>query len=173
MHARASRTHPPTRTHACTCTRAHTHHTYTNITHDTLTPIRTARRRCFWGTTTRSTAWHSRTSGGACLLLGWSARARARWRRDVATRAPAAPRPRAGPQPAALQGRRATPRPRNHPPVSSLPSPRSRNRELGELFDSGMGLHHAGMLRSDRNLTERMFSDGIIKVGLWEETPLV
>jgi len=41
---------------------------------------------------------------------------------------------------------------------------RSRNRELQELFQSGIGLHHAGMLRSDRNLTERLFSDGFIKV---------
>ncbi|KIY91830.1 hypothetical protein MNEG_16133, partial [Monoraphidium neglectum] len=41
---------------------------------------------------------------------------------------------------------------------------KSRNRELAELFDSGMGLHHAGMLRGDRSLTERLFSDGIIKV---------
>jgi len=28
-----------------------------------------------------------------------------------------------------------------------------------------MGLHHAGMLRSDRNLVERLFADGLIKVG--------
>lgn len=41
---------------------------------------------------------------------------------------------------------------------------RSRNRELVDLFDSGLGLHHAGMLRSDRSLTERMFSQGMIKV---------
>jgi hypothetical protein len=50
---------------------------------------------------------------------------------------------------------------------AALPTPppsRSRNRELAELFDSGMGLHHAGMLRGDRSLTERLFSDGIIKV---------
>ncbi|KAG0625562.1 hypothetical protein M758_2G065100 [Ceratodon purpureus] len=41
---------------------------------------------------------------------------------------------------------------------------KSRNRELGELFASGFGVHHAGMLRSDRNLTERLFSEGLIKV---------
>ncbi|CAK9255752.1 unnamed protein product [Sphagnum jensenii] len=41
---------------------------------------------------------------------------------------------------------------------------RSRNRELGELFESGFGVHHAGMLRSDRNLTERLFSEGLLKV---------
>lgn len=41
---------------------------------------------------------------------------------------------------------------------------KSRNRQLGELFQSGYGIHHAGMLRSDRNLTERLFSIGLIKV---------
>lgn len=41
---------------------------------------------------------------------------------------------------------------------------KSRNRELGELFESGFGIHHAGMLRSDRSLTEKMFSEGVIKV---------
>jgi len=41
---------------------------------------------------------------------------------------------------------------------------KSRNRELVELFQSGFGIHHAGMLRSDRNLTERLFSEGLIKV---------
>lgn len=41
---------------------------------------------------------------------------------------------------------------------------KSRNRELGELFQSGFGVHHAGMLRSDRNLTEKLFSEGLIKV---------
>ncbi|KDN48882.1 Sec63-domain-containing protein [Tilletiaria anomala UBC 951] len=40
----------------------------------------------------------------------------------------------------------------------------SRNREMRELFDSGFGIHHAGMLRSDRNLSERMFEAGITKV---------
>jgi activating signal cointegrator complex subunit 3 len=40
---------------------------------------------------------------------------------------------------------------------------KSRNREVGELFDSGMGIHHAGMLRGDRNLMERLFGSGFIK----------
>lgn len=40
----------------------------------------------------------------------------------------------------------------------------SRNKELKELFESGLGIHHAGMLRSDRNLSERMFEAGITKV---------
>ncbi|GLJ46147.1 hypothetical protein SUGI_0972180 [Cryptomeria japonica] len=41
---------------------------------------------------------------------------------------------------------------------------RSKNRELGELFQSGFGIHHAGMLRADRSLTERLFSEGLLKV---------
>lgn len=40
----------------------------------------------------------------------------------------------------------------------------SRGRELRELLPKGMGTHHAGMARSDRNLTERLFADGILKV---------
>ncbi|OJJ50705.1 hypothetical protein ASPZODRAFT_126630 [Penicilliopsis zonata CBS 506.65] len=40
----------------------------------------------------------------------------------------------------------------------------SRARELRDLFTSGFGTHHAGMTRSDRNLMERMFSNGLIKV---------
>jgi replicative superfamily II helicase len=41
---------------------------------------------------------------------------------------------------------------------------KSRNRELREHFNNGMGIHHAGMLRPDRKLTEQMFNDGAIKV---------
>ena len=33
------------------------------------------------------------------------------------------------------------------------------------MFQAGLGCHHAGMLRSDRGLTERSFEDGAIKVG--------
>lgn len=40
----------------------------------------------------------------------------------------------------------------------------SRNKELRELFRSGFGTHHAGMLRQDRNLVERLFSQGYIRV---------
>jgi antiviral helicase SLH1 len=40
----------------------------------------------------------------------------------------------------------------------------SRNKELKELFESGLGIHHAGMLRSDRTLSERMFETGVTKV---------
>lgn len=41
---------------------------------------------------------------------------------------------------------------------------KSRNRELKDLLPFGFGTHHAGMLRSDRNLVERLFMRGIIKV---------
>ncbi|PWN54230.1 Sec63-domain-containing protein [Violaceomyces palustris] len=40
----------------------------------------------------------------------------------------------------------------------------SRNREMRELFEGGFGIHHAGMLRSDRNLSERMFEAGVTRV---------
>jgi activating signal cointegrator complex subunit 3 len=41
---------------------------------------------------------------------------------------------------------------------------KSRNRELASHFENGCGIHHAGMLRGDRKLTEQMFNDGAIKV---------
>ncbi|KAG5188657.1 Sec63 Brl domain-containing protein [Tribonema minus] len=41
---------------------------------------------------------------------------------------------------------------------------KSRNRELRQLFASGVGCHHAGMLRSDRGLTERAFEDGGLRL---------
>jgi activating signal cointegrator complex subunit 3 len=41
---------------------------------------------------------------------------------------------------------------------------KSRDRQVAMHFQNGMGIHHAGMLRSDRKLTESMFSDGAIKV---------
>jgi antiviral helicase SLH1 len=40
----------------------------------------------------------------------------------------------------------------------------SRNKEMKELFNDGFGIHHAGMLRSDRNMMERMFEARAIKV---------
>jgi antiviral helicase SLH1 len=40
----------------------------------------------------------------------------------------------------------------------------SRGRELRELLPKGIGIHHAGMARSDRNLTERLFAEGVLKV---------
>lgn len=41
----------------------------------------------------------------------------------------------------------------------------SRNKEMKQLFEYGFGIHHAGMLRSDRNMMERMFEANCIKVG--------
>lgn len=43
---------------------------------------------------------------------------------------------------------------------------KSRNKDLVELFEYGIGVHHAGMLRADRGLTDRLFSDGLLKVKL-------
>lgn len=40
----------------------------------------------------------------------------------------------------------------------------SKGREIRELLNKGMGTHHAGMPRSDRNLIERLFAEGVIKV---------
>ncbi|XP_059642764.1 DExH-box ATP-dependent RNA helicase DExH14 isoform X2 [Cornus florida] len=41
---------------------------------------------------------------------------------------------------------------------------KSRNKQVVQLFEKGFGIHHAGMLRADRGLTERLFSEGILKV---------
>ncbi|KAM4632986.1 activating signal cointegrator 1 complex subunit 3 [Polymixia lowei] len=41
---------------------------------------------------------------------------------------------------------------------------RSRNKQMREMFPEGFGIHHAGMLRSDRSLMESMFSRGYLKV---------
>lgn len=41
---------------------------------------------------------------------------------------------------------------------------KNRNKDMKELFQYGFGIHHAGMLRSDRNLTEKMFESGALKV---------
>ncbi|KAI0265187.1 Sec63-domain-containing protein [Gloeopeniophorella convolvens] len=40
----------------------------------------------------------------------------------------------------------------------------SRNKEMKRLFDDGFGIHHAGMLRSDRNMMEKLFNAKAIKV---------
>jgi antiviral helicase SLH1 len=40
----------------------------------------------------------------------------------------------------------------------------SRNKEMKELFNDGFGIHHAGMLRADRNMMEKMFNARAIKV---------
>ncbi|GAV70037.1 DEAD domain-containing protein/Helicase_C domain-containing protein/Sec63 domain-containing protein [Cephalotus follicularis] len=40
---------------------------------------------------------------------------------------------------------------------------KSRNKDLVRFFEYAFGVHHAGMLRADRGLTERLFSDGLLK----------
>lgn len=47
----------------------------------------------------------------------------------------------------------------------------SRNQEMRQLFDFGFGIHHAGMLRSDRNMMERMFEARAIKVFFTSSVP--
>src|SRR5690606_24632315 len=41
---------------------------------------------------------------------------------------------------------------------------KSRNAEVNTLFPRALGIHHAGMLRADRTLTERMFEQGVLRV---------
>jgi activating signal cointegrator complex subunit 3 len=49
-------------------------------------------------------------------------------------------------------------------PALSKAVDKSRSRELQQLFACGFGMHHAGMLRPDRKLTEDLFKEGAIKV---------
>lgn len=59
-------------------------------------------------------------------------------------------------------GKRAAPAQRH---VPCLAGPRHPPADPGLLNDAaGLGIHHAGMLRSDRNLMERAFAQGLIKV---------
>jgi activating signal cointegrator complex subunit 3 len=41
---------------------------------------------------------------------------------------------------------------------------KSKNRDVKFLFESGFGIHNAGMVRKDRNLSEKLFKDKNIKV---------
>lgn len=40
----------------------------------------------------------------------------------------------------------------------------TRAKEIRELLAKGIGIHHAGMARADRNLMERLFAEGVLKV---------
>lgn len=40
----------------------------------------------------------------------------------------------------------------------------AKSQELKMLFPYGIGIHHAGLIRPDRNIIERMFRDGHIRV---------
>lgn len=39
-----------------------------------------------------------------------------------------------------------------------------KNRDMKDLFMNGFGVHHAGLTRSERNMSEKLFSKGCIKV---------
>ncbi|XP_065316283.1 activating signal cointegrator 1 complex subunit 3-like [Gordionus sp. m RMFG-2023] len=39
-----------------------------------------------------------------------------------------------------------------------------KEKRLRELVEVGLGFHHAGLMRSDRNTIEKCFSDGLVKV---------
>lgn len=56
--------------------------------------------------------------------------------------------------------------PREHPSYDSAvrDMKNSKGREIRDLLPKGMGTHHAGMPRSDRNLIERLFAEGVLKV---------
>lgn len=41
---------------------------------------------------------------------------------------------------------------------------KSRNKAVRDLFEGGFSIHHAGMLRADRTLVERLFAEGLIRV---------
>lgn len=41
---------------------------------------------------------------------------------------------------------------------------KSRNKQLKEIFDDGFSVHHAGLLRSDRNMVEKFFLQGHIRL---------
>jgi len=43
---------------------------------------------------------------------------------------------------------------------------KAKSREVVEFFESGFGIHNAGMMRSDRSLMERLFGDGLLKVSI-------
>lgn len=40
----------------------------------------------------------------------------------------------------------------------------SKSKEIRELLQKGLGIHHAAMARADRNLMERLFAEGVTKV---------
>ncbi|CAN6285195.1 unnamed protein product [Urochloa humidicola] len=54
----------------------------------------------------------------------------------------------------------------DHPqfPLIKKDVSKAKSREVVEFFDSGFGIHNAGMMRSDRSLMERLFGDGLLKV---------
>ncbi|PWZ04811.1 DExH-box ATP-dependent RNA helicase DExH14 [Zea mays] len=53
----------------------------------------------------------------------------------------------------------------DHPqfPLIKKDVSKAKSREVVEFFESGFGIHNAGMMRSDRSLMERLFGDGLLK----------
>jgi activating signal cointegrator complex subunit 3 len=41
---------------------------------------------------------------------------------------------------------------------------KSRNREMRDVLAQGFGIHHAGMIRNDRHIVEKLFANGSIRV---------
>ena len=62
--------------------------------------------------------------------------------------------------------------PSNHPRYGHWEKivAKSRNKEIRELFAAGLSCHHAGILRSDRNMVEKLFAEGVVKVLLCTAT---
>ncbi|XP_076382118.1 activating signal cointegrator 1 complex subunit obelus [Megalopta genalis] len=54
--------------------------------------------------------------------------------------------------------------PKGHEKFVGKAFSKSRNKHLIELFNNGLSVHHAGLLRTERNLVEKYFSKGLIKV---------
>nr|CAB3501610.1 unnamed protein product [Digitaria exilis] len=54
----------------------------------------------------------------------------------------------------------------DHPqfPLIKKDVSKAKSREVVEFFESGFGIHNAGMMRSDRSMMERLFGDGLLKV---------
>jgi replicative superfamily II helicase len=46
----------------------------------------------------------------------------------------------------------------------SFSLPKLQDKNLQKLCPLGLGFHHAGMLRRDRNLVEKLFLDGNIRI---------
>ena len=56
--------------------------------------------------------------------------------------------------------------PSNHPGYdrAARDMKSSKSKDIRQLLPMGLGVHHAGMARSDRNLMERLFGEGVLRV---------
>lgn len=50
------------------------------------------------------------------------------------------------------------------PSIDKQSIPKIKDKELAKLAPFGLGFHHAGMLRKDRNIAEKLFNDGNIRI---------